>query len=377
MGKPRAMADQQPNKWGWYGWNCKWRPSGAGTTHANRRAARAHLQWDNLQVREPDTAAGMEEQLRALEKAQEKAKQRLQELQAEEPLEKGSKRKAASSSSSSSSSSSTRERSQLRRSRIAKSGKPQRLMEVVEEEPLEKGKVKEEAQEEGKPLEKGKVNEEGKELGAKPLEKGKQAELGAKPLEKGKQAEEKEIGLKPLEKGKQPLEKGKDQEPLGKGQQEGPQAEPLGKGSKDKPIVVVDWHKTLALKGGVPPKHLAALRTLLQVASVHIVSYVETWTRAKEVAALALALPCRASLSGVHTCWRRTGKHGKAAWCKYLGATVIFDDCGCGQVIQECDSQGLLALAICTKDEQHHGHRSSLVFKDFPEAVHEFLDMRL
>ena len=26
-----------PNKSGWYGWNCKWRPSGAGTTHSAAR----------------------------------------------------------------------------------------------------------------------------------------------------------------------------------------------------------------------------------------------------------------------------------------------------------------------------------------------------
>ena len=36
----------KPNKWGYEGWDCKWEPSGSGTTHENRRAQRKHLQWE-------------------------------------------------------------------------------------------------------------------------------------------------------------------------------------------------------------------------------------------------------------------------------------------------------------------------------------------
>ena len=67
---------------------------------------------------------------------------------------------------------------------------------------------------------------------------------------------------------------GKEAQPLGKGQGEG----------RRKPIVVVDWHKTLSLKDGVPSRHLAALEALLEVAQVHILSYVSSWKRAREVA---------------------------------------------------------------------------------------------
>lgn len=49
----------------------------------------AHLRWENLRAFQPNTAEAMEEQPKALEKASEKAKKRLEELQApeeEEPL---------------------------------------------------------------------------------------------------------------------------------------------------------------------------------------------------------------------------------------------------------------------------------------------------
>ena len=78
-----AMADGQypPNKWGYQGFNCKWRPSGSGTTHATRREQRRQKQWEWLQQHEPDTEDTLQKQLTALEKAAEKAQQRLKEMQ--------------------------------------------------------------------------------------------------------------------------------------------------------------------------------------------------------------------------------------------------------------------------------------------------------
>ena len=76
------------NKWGYEGWNCKWRPAGSGTTHANRRELRQHLQWENLVQKEPGTAQKMEDHLEALEKATNKAQEKLEELK-KKPLEKG------------------------------------------------------------------------------------------------------------------------------------------------------------------------------------------------------------------------------------------------------------------------------------------------
>ena len=45
------MAWEPPhlNKWGYYGYNCKMRPQGHGTTHATRKAHRAHKQWGYLE----------------------------------------------------------------------------------------------------------------------------------------------------------------------------------------------------------------------------------------------------------------------------------------------------------------------------------------
>ena len=70
----------QPNRWGLYGLNCKNRPSGTGTTHSNRREQRRHLQWDSLTRATPDTEESLASQAAALEKAAEKAKQKLEEM---------------------------------------------------------------------------------------------------------------------------------------------------------------------------------------------------------------------------------------------------------------------------------------------------------
>ena len=81
----------KPNKWGYEGWNCKWKPSGSGrTTHANRRAQRKLPQWEELEVKEPDTEEAVEDHVKALEKAAKKARERLEELKAKS-LEKDQK----------------------------------------------------------------------------------------------------------------------------------------------------------------------------------------------------------------------------------------------------------------------------------------------
>ena len=70
----------EPNRYGFYGLNCKNRPSGTGTTHSNRREARRNLQWDNLTKAVPDTEETLASQAAALEKAAEKAKKKLEEM---------------------------------------------------------------------------------------------------------------------------------------------------------------------------------------------------------------------------------------------------------------------------------------------------------
>lgn len=65
--------EEAPNKWRYAGLNCKMKPRGTGTTHSNRRENSRSLQWQNLEVAEPDPASAMEEHMKVLEKAAKKA----------------------------------------------------------------------------------------------------------------------------------------------------------------------------------------------------------------------------------------------------------------------------------------------------------------
>ena len=244
------------NKWGWQGYNCKWKPAGTGTTHANRRQQRQHLQWNNLEVAEPDKVEDLDAHLEALEKATQRARERREELALEkakqdEEEEDESQTFPSSSSSGVNYRSRSKRRSKqakerasskqvslekdklekealekaqgegtIRRGRKAKDGSAQFL--VMKEEPSE-----EDGTEDAKPLEKGMpwkkkghgiYSQDSQSSKDKPLEKGqsskdKPLEKGAssKPLDKGQSSKDRDA--KPLEKGKdaiaKPLEKGK------------------------------------------------------------------------------------------------------------------------------------------------------------------------
>ena len=73
----------KPNKWGWYGYNCKGWVSGTGTTHQNRRDQRRHLQWDSLEKEDPNR-----KHLELLTAAKEKAQKKLKEAREKSSLEK-------------------------------------------------------------------------------------------------------------------------------------------------------------------------------------------------------------------------------------------------------------------------------------------------
>ena len=83
----------EPNRYGFYGLNCKNRPSGTGTTHANRREARRNLQWDTLTKAAPDTEQSLASQAAALEKAAGKARKKLDEMKKKGRMKKRKKRK--------------------------------------------------------------------------------------------------------------------------------------------------------------------------------------------------------------------------------------------------------------------------------------------
>ena len=75
--KPPAMEwdgwEWKPNRYGFYGFNCKNKPSVSGTTHSNRKEARKHLQWEWLTGQDhPGSKKSLEKHKAELEKALEK-----------------------------------------------------------------------------------------------------------------------------------------------------------------------------------------------------------------------------------------------------------------------------------------------------------------
>ncbi|CAJ1430453.1 unnamed protein product [Effrenium voratum] len=159
-----------------------------------------------------------------------------------------------------------------------------------------------------------KVNKEevqGKSLEKDKLSKELKAEDGqGKSLEKDKPSKEvkKEDGQgKSLEKGKSSKEVNKEEKSLEKDllasspsvEREQAKLRP----APHKPVVVVDWHETLEIDGEVPEENEEALQKLLEVAHVHILSYVESSSRERKVHQHAKALKCfgKAKLTGVTT----------------------------------------------------------------------------
>ena len=151
----------EPNRYGYYGLNCKNRPSGTGTTHSNRREQRRSLQWENLTKATPDTEESLASQAAALEKAAAKAKKKLEEMKKKKEEEEEEEEEDEDDDMSSSSKSNVNYRngkkkkprpggalekvpesalgkadSTIRRGRGAKHGQKELLLE---ESPLEKG----------------------------------------------------------------------------------------------------------------------------------------------------------------------------------------------------------------------------------------------
>ena len=381
------------NKWGYWGYNCKGWAEGSGTTHANRRAQREHKQWGHMAEEEPDPSSEecLEKHLENLRKAAEKAEKKLEEAREKKSLEKDDSRDPSSSSSFSVSRASGAKRKPLekgmevRRTRRGKNGETEQLLEV-KEEPLEKDPPKSlkkdkpskslNKDDKSKPLEKGKSSQpvkmeedQGKSLGKdkgqdKSLEKDKGQD---KSLEKDKGQD------KSLEKDKPSKSLEKDLASSSSVEREGLRLKP----APPKPVVVVDWHETLEIGGRVPEENEAALEKLLEVAEVHILSYVESTSRQRKLHQDVQDLRCFAQLAGVHTCWGRWGKDGKADWCEHLGASAIFDNHG--GVIDECltfkKHLHLLCFAIQTEKQSHKKLQQSLVFQTFAKAVEQYLEI--
>ena len=108
-------------------------------------------------------------------------------------------------------------------------------------------------------------------------------------------------------------------------------------------------------------------------AEVHVLSYVASTKREiqvhQDVRDMVKAMH---RLAGVHTTWSKVGWQGKAAWCKWLNADAIFDDDE--KICTECFGKGIQTFALMSGRSSHNYLPARVVFKDFPEAVDEYID---
>ena len=133
-----------------------------------------------------------------------------------------------------------------------------------------------------------------------------------------------------------------------------------------RPIVVIDWHNTLEKNNVVTAAALTGLEQLLDHCTVHILSFVQTWSRQQAVywdTQQMLPSQVYRRLAGIHTCWQ---------WVKYLGGECIFDDAP--EIIDECRGAGIRCYAICSRHCQHNSLPSSMVFTNFGDAAGAYLD---
>ena len=376
--RPWGYGDWTPNKYGYYGLNCKMKVRGSGTTHSNRRELRKHLQWENMATEDPASEACLEKHVENLKKAQEKAEKKLKDAR-QKALEKASDEESYESYYSTSSSSSIMPKKvpkkdvshpplekgeEFVRTRRAKHGQNERLT-AVKEELLEKSSQE-------KPTSSTEAAAKEVVQPAKSLEKDTQVldkDDQAKSLEKDK-AKEKEEWVEVVDESKK---RRRHKTTKNKSLEKDTPGIVL-KPAPPKKVVVVDWHNTLEVRNAVPGAHQEALRQLLEVADVHIVSYVETQYRHLQVMQDVWDMVDTDNLeklSGVHCCWERVGYDGKRAWCEYLGAHAIIDDSN--EVLVDCKNGGLQIFGITTHHCQHGNLSVKDVYSSFTQAVESYL----
>jgi hypothetical protein len=251
----------KPNKWGYEGCNCKWKPSGSGTTHANRRAQRKHLQWEELEVKEPDTEEAVEDHVNALEKAAKKARERLEELKAKSlekdqkteeeysyysyspsPQPTGKRKLSKRSTKSSSASSSSPLGKDAGKTSLEKDAGKTSLEKGADKTSLEKDKTSLEKGVDKTSLEKGVTKED--------VRRTRVAKSGkAEIIKEAKEENSSDEGWVEV-KGKTGQKRNHDK-PLEKDNKPGTV---LKEAPKQKPTAVVDWHHTIEINDFVPEK---------------------------------------------------------------------------------------------------------------------------
>ena len=322
------------------GFNNKWRPSGSGTTSQKRKEAREAKQWSFLEGDNPSGKKCLEKHLASLEAARKKCLDKLQHAEEDEALEKAE---------------------QAHKKAMKKQKKAK--------ESLEKDVDMEEVKVEAEPLEKGKPGKHGPRkaslVSADTLEKERQlkAKLHAS-LEKERQYAAKL--QEALEKAKSAAGTGasSSSKPAGPMQSMplvGQLEKALEKAKAEEVIhICVDWHNTLEKDDDVSADNMAALTCLLQVAKVHLISFVGSGSRKKQVLKDMKMLPQYDKLSTSMAIFNQLGEDGKVDWACHLGCTVIFDDQP--EIIKEAKQWGLDAYG------------KGQFWATFAEAVLDYLD---
>eukprot|EP00435_Cladocopium_sp_Y103_P031587 s1600_g8.t1 len=256
--------------------NNKKRPAGSGTTTGKRREQRQAMQWNTLQQANPPvttaadmeaqanppvtTAADMEAQVEALKKATESAqKQRAQLEKAEEQQKKAAKKPGKTGPRSAEEWAAA----SAAKPKLVSLAQVQRQQELLQREQELKAKL---------PSLK-------KEFAAK-NSTGSSSSAGA-------EASLKKDSIQPASL------------------------------KKEKQLVIIDWHNTLKLNDAIPKENLAALKKVLEVADVRIISWVNSEARRKSTLKQIRELIPHETLKkvkGYQTIWYKCGEGGKVHW---------------------------------------------------------------
>ena len=137
-----------------------------------------------------------------------------------------------------------------------------------------------------------------------------------------------------------------------------------------KPVVVVDWHNCLEKDDVVPEENLHALKKVLEVADVRIISWVGSEARRKSaLKQIRDLLPAETlkKVKGYQCVWYRCGEGGKVDWACHYKAEAVFDDHP--SIVEEAREWGLLPFAICGNKP----HKGGGGFWSFAEAAESYL----
>ena len=142
----------------------------------------------------------------------------------------------------------------------------------------------------------------------------------------------------------------------------------------DRPLVVIDWRNTLEKGYALPEENLEALKKVLDVADVRIISWVGSESRRKATLKQIRDLLPEETLKkvkGYQTVWYRCGEGGKVDWACHYKAEALFDDHP--SICEEARDWGLVAFAIAAA--KPHPGSSFWTFADAAESYLKKFDM--